>query len=111
MVTERKAADLARKERAAARGGRAVRGESAFAGACGEERAGLVAQLADDYDRRLEALGDDTLRKRAELKLQGYESAELAAALGLSLRTIERKPALIRDIWAQTPDDAGAGES
>lgn len=118
LVTERKAADLARKERAQARGGGAVRGESAFAGngseelpgldgfAGGEPPAALVAQLADDYQRRLDALDDDTLRKLAVMKLEGYESTELAAALGLSLRTIERKLALIREIWAQTPDDA-----
>lgn len=121
VVTERKAADLARKERAQVRGGGAVRGESAFAGEVGEELAGLdgfsggeppaalVAQLADDYQRRLDALDDDLLRKIAVMKLEGHESAELAVALGLSLRSIERKLALIRDIWDRTPDDASTG--
>jgi len=116
MVTERKVADHVRRERAKVRGSGHVRGESGFgvgpdgelagadAIASGEPPAELVAQLTDDYEHLLAALGDDTLRRIAVLKLEGYESVELAERLGVSLRTIERKLALIRQIWSQVPD-------
>ena len=46
-------------------------------------------------------LEDETLRQIAQRKLEGYESAEIAAVLGVSSRTVDRKLRLIREIWSE----------
>lgn len=45
-------------------------------------------------------LEDTTLRSVATWKLEGYTDAEIAARLGCVTRTVERKLARIRSIWA-----------
>ena len=59
----------------------------------------LVALLADELKCRLNVLRDDTLRQIAVLLLEGSSNEEVAARLGCSVRTVERKRDLIRRAW------------
>jgi DNA-directed RNA polymerase specialized sigma24 family protein len=61
----------------------------------------IVALLDEECQRLLESLGDAQLRSIAVWKLEGYTSAEIAAMLGCTVRTVERKLGLIRSIWSQ----------
>lgn len=60
---------------------------------------GLAAELAEECDRLLTALGDDTLRQVALLRMDGHSVEEVAAQLGCAPRSVKRKLGLIRDIW------------
>jgi IS30 family transposase len=53
---------------------------------------------AEEYERLIDRLGDDTLRKIAELSVQGYKIDEIAEQLGRARRTIQLKLQLIREI-------------
>ena len=60
----------------------------------------LAAQLAEEYQRLMEQLGDSSLRSVATFKLEGYTNDEIAARLGCVTSTVERKLARIRGMWA-----------
>jgi RNA polymerase sigma factor (sigma-70 family) len=60
----------------------------------------LAAQLAEEFRRLIEQLGDSTLESVATLKLEGYTNAQIAARLGCVISTVERKLARIRGKWA-----------
>jgi hypothetical protein len=55
--------------------------------------------MADECRHLLEALGDETLRQIALLRMEGHCDGEIASRLDCSLRTVSRKLKLIRDIW------------
>jgi DNA-directed RNA polymerase specialized sigma24 family protein len=55
-----------------------------------------VAQVAEECDRLLGALDDETLKSIAVWKIEGYTNEEIAANLGVVLRTVERKVRTIR---------------
>jgi len=59
----------------------------------------LAAIFAENFQRRLAQLGDDTLRQVALRKLEGYQNDEIASELGCASRTVERKLHLIRRVW------------
>jgi len=59
----------------------------------------FAAQLAEEYQRLLDVLSDAELREVAVKKVEGFTNEEIAAQLGRSLATIERKLQLIRHIW------------
>jgi DNA-directed RNA polymerase specialized sigma24 family protein len=59
----------------------------------------LAAQLAEEYQRLIEQLGDSTLRSVVTWKLEGYTNDEIAARLGCVTSTVERKLARIRSRW------------
>jgi DNA-directed RNA polymerase specialized sigma24 family protein len=61
--------------------------------------------LEEGYERLLRALGDPQLRSIAIWKLEGYTEKELAAMLGCTERTIQRKLQLIRAIWQEEEVD------
>jgi len=112
VITARKAANLVRHALRAKRGGGRVVSLSA-APACSPEAEGTLfaeliarepdpqfaAQAAEEYRRLLAALDDSVLRSVAVWKMEGYTNAEVAARLGLSLPTVERKLRLIRKVW------------
>ena len=52
----------------------------------------------------LGALSDDTQRHIATWKLEGYSNEEIAKKLGCSLRSVERKLALIRQKWTESDE-------
>ncbi len=55
--------------------------------------------LAEEYQDRLESLANETLRRVAVWKLEGYTADEVAARLGCTRRAVQRKLALIRREW------------
>jgi hypothetical protein len=62
-----------------------------------------AAALAEEAERRLAQLPRD-LYEIAIYKLEGYSNAEIAALpeLACSVRTVERKLRLIREVWGET---------
>ena len=112
MLTERKAVDQRRAYSAKKRGNAQVRGESVFAEgeahASHQAFAGFVdlnpspefaAQATEELARLLAILENDELRRIAVLKMEGYTNQEIANQLTKSISSIERKLALIREIW------------
>jgi DNA-directed RNA polymerase specialized sigma24 family protein len=112
LIAGRKASNLARDERRERRGGGRVchasalpggggsDGDPFFAGLIGREpEPAVAAQVVEQYHRLLNGLGDDALRSVAVWKLEGYTNDEIAAKLGRSPATVERKLRLIRDTW------------
>ncbi|MGE0758103.1 MAG: ECF-type sigma factor [Pirellulaceae bacterium] len=111
MLTARKAIDQRQYENREKRGGQVTRpmadlgsesGDALIAGVIGREPTpAFAAEVAEQLERFLAALGDPTLVQIATGKLEGYANQELAEQLGCGLRTIERKLALIRAVWEQ----------
>lgn len=60
----------------------------------------FAAQVAEDCQRLLDLLGDDTLRQVAVWKMEGYGNREIADKLSCSRRTVARKMDAIRFLWA-----------
>ncbi|HEV3257249.1 MAG TPA: ECF-type sigma factor [Gemmataceae bacterium] len=56
----------------------------------------FAAQVAEEYQRLLDGLGDDQLRAVAVWKMEGYTNEEIAQKLGRTPRSVERKLQLIR---------------
>ncbi len=116
VITARKALDQLAHERSQRRRGGTVRGESritmggppwddaAVEQAVGDEPTpAFAAQVAEEYRRLLDRLGDDGLRRVAVWKMEGFTNDEIAAKLGRSLRTVPLKPETIRAIWSREP--------
>ncbi len=111
-LTIRKAVVTMRHQTRRKRGGGRVLGESVFL-AGDQNAAGLaefferelspedVVLFTDELDKRLSQLNDATLKSIAMRKLEGYGVQEIAAELGASTRTVERKLQLIRAIWEE----------
>jgi RNA polymerase sigma factor (sigma-70 family) len=113
MLTERRAIAARRRQRTLKRGGGQVRGESVFAaaGSPDSHRPGLdqvavreatpefAAEMTEGLREMLGQLSDDAQRRIALGKLAGYSNQELAQQLGISLRAVERKLGIIRDLW------------
>jgi DNA-directed RNA polymerase specialized sigma24 family protein len=111
-ITARKALDQAERLYRKKRGGGRVRGESALAGADADARdvgieqvvgrepsPAFAAMVTDECRRLLGVLEDETLRRIALLRMEGYSDPEIAARLGCGLRTVGRKLELIRKTW------------
>jgi DNA-directed RNA polymerase specialized sigma24 family protein len=111
LITVRKAIDLRRHETTGSRGRGKVQslaelGEEGLDVIGGDEPTPeLAAQLAEEYQRLMEQLGDSTLQRVAIWKLEGYTDNEIAARLGCVTRTVERKLALIRSTWSSEMSD------
>lgn len=56
-------------------------------------------QVAEELDRMLTLLDDPSLQSVALWKMEGYTSTEIAPRLDCTVRTVERKLRLIRQIW------------
>jgi DNA-directed RNA polymerase specialized sigma24 family protein len=115
VLTERKANDQKRRHLAAKRGGGRVSGESVFevGNSCDTSTPGIsriadrgptpefAAEAIDQLRALLHALQDDTLRQLAIAKLEAHSNEEIARQLGISLRSVERRLGLIRQIWRE----------
>ena len=53
----------------------------------------------------LDRLSDTLLRAIALWKIEGFTTEEIAAKLGCTSRTVERKLQLIRRLWRAEPTD------
>jgi RNA polymerase sigma factor (sigma-70 family) len=112
VITARKVIDARNYETRQRRGGGKVRGESARLNAVGRSDRGgginlavgheptpaFVAEVAEQTQRLLDALGTEELRKVAVLKMEGYTNAEIAKRMGCVERTVERRLKQIRGL-------------
>jgi DNA-directed RNA polymerase specialized sigma24 family protein len=109
-ITARKANAQADRESRRKRGGgrvldeAALGGESSGAGGLAavvgnEPTPEFAAQIADELRRLLAELRDDPLRQVALLRMEGYRNDEIALRMKCSLRSVERKLDLIRQVW------------
>ena len=115
-ITARKASAQLRHERRQKRGGGRIRGEQGL-GQAGPDAGGLdelvgceptpelAAMMAEQYLHLLGRLDDETLRRIAAWKLEGYSNEEIAARLGCGRRTVERKLGVIRSMWGAAEAD------
>jgi RNA polymerase sigma factor (sigma-70 family) len=122
-ISSMKAVDQIRHQTAKKRGGTGLRGESIVAG-WNSERGGFdqllhgdpspeFLTIMDEQQQKLfEALPDASQRDVARLRFEGFSNEEIAAQLGMSLRSVERKLKLVREIWTEILyDDHSAGDS
>jgi DNA-directed RNA polymerase specialized sigma24 family protein len=107
VLTRRRVADQIRREMTRRRGGGTVQGEAVLEedGGSLDQLPGLeptpefAAMVAEEYQERLDSLTNDTLRRIAVWKLEGYTADEVALRLGCSRRSVQRKLDLIRREW------------
>jgi DNA-directed RNA polymerase specialized sigma24 family protein len=112
-LTVRKSHHHVRDARRLKRGGGAVCGESAVAGAGArldqlsgpEPTPELAAEVAEECQRLLGRLGDSGLRQIALWKMEGHTNAGISAKLGCAPATVERRLALIRRLWEKEAGD------
>ena len=117
-ITERKAFDQLRAQTRKKRGSGLVAGESVFvdprasdggdgiAGVAGPEPTPeFAAEMVEAIDGLFDLLDDEELRRIALRKLEGYSSEEIAAEIGRSLPTVERRLKMIREIWKEDRSD------
>jgi RNA polymerase sigma factor (sigma-70 family) len=106
-ITDRLAARQARDLRREKRGGGAVRGDSALRPAAAdaiepvddEPTPAEAVAVQDSLARLLEMLDDDELRRITLARMEGYSNAEIAAQIGRSEMTVQRRLGLIRATW------------
>ena len=68
----------------------------------------FASELAEEYQQRLDQLGDESLKRVAQLRLEGYDYDEIAGRLGVARRTVARKLEMIRDAWGGAVGEGGA---
>src|SRR5262245_47953359 len=115
VITANKALRQLKHEHRQKRGGAAAADLKAAHSAVPDDEAALIqavgaepapdfaAQIADDYRRLLDLLGDETLRQVAIWKMEGYGNHEIADKLACSRRTVARKMEAIRILWTNEP--------
>ena len=112
-ITDRKAKDHHKHATRQKRGGGRVAGEADLAslnasrsrkldemGVSPQPSPEFAAQLAEEVQRLLDELQDETLRRVATMKMDGSTNDEIASALGCSVRSVKRKLQVIRTIWS-----------
>lgn len=107
MLTANKARNAVRDENRLKRGGAFVAHEIATADsvpggvpvASPDADPAEAAVLAEGAERLLAALGNAELRRVAELALAGHTNADIAAAIGKAVASVERKLKRIRETW------------
>lgn len=113
-ITVRKAADEVEHQGRQKRGGGRVVREVELRGGAPESRGAGLDAIADDaptpevaamldeqYARLFALLPDESLRRVATLRLEGYTGDEIAAQLGCNRRTVTRKLELIKQVWTE----------
>lgn len=114
VITARKACAQVQRRTRQKRGGGRVLDEGALPGAAREDAPPALdlvvgseptpefaAMIAEEYCRLLDCLDDDSLRRVALDRLEGYTNDEIADRLGCARRTVARRLDLIRKIWAE----------
>ncbi|PAY20402.1 RNA polymerase subunit sigma-70 [Rhodopirellula sp. SM50] len=110
-ITVRKILDQRKRDFALKRGEGQVRGESVFQQPGLDEALGmaqvlgaeptpeLAATVTEEFNELMQQLPDQTYRRIAQLKMEGYTNLEISRQLGCVERTVERKLKLIRNVW------------
>jgi DNA-directed RNA polymerase specialized sigma24 family protein len=115
LIGARKAHAYLQRNNRQKRGGGTVRGDSVFLDpqADGSEPAGLdalvsaeptpafAAQVAEECQRLLDCLGDESLQAIALLKMQGHTLDEIAEQTGCTKRAVQRRLEIIRRTWRE----------
>lgn len=71
----------------------------------------FALEVAEEADRLLKTLPDESARKVAELKMAGYTNEEISKMLDCGKRTVERKVTLIRRTWSENPNLTSESDS
>ncbi len=112
-ITGMKSVDQIRRQTAKKRGGGDMQGNSVIANTADEANAGFeqfadaalspafLAELDEQQTVLLNALHDDVQRQIARQRLEGMSNEEIANSTGISVRSVERKIKLIREIWTR----------
>jgi DNA-directed RNA polymerase specialized sigma24 family protein len=116
VITARKAVNLRQRECRQKRGHGAVLDEASLQQGSGssitpgleqvlgrEPSPEFAASVAEECERLLGRLAKEDLRAVALWKMEGYSINEIAAKLGCSPRTVDRKLWVIRRLWEQEP--------
>jgi DNA-directed RNA polymerase specialized sigma24 family protein len=107
VLTVRKAIGLVRHQGRARRGAGHVASLEDLTGLDLEAALGpeptpeLAAQMAEEYQRLLDCLSDESLRDVARWKMEGWTNREISARLGCVDQTVERKLRSIRRLWSE----------
>ena len=116
VITARKALDQLARQHSKRRGAGTLLGESRISSREQDAEAAAIeqvvgteptpqfaAQVAEQCQRLLDLLGDQTLRQVAVWKMEGFTNDEIAERLDCSRRTVARKLETIRIIWSKEP--------
>jgi DNA-directed RNA polymerase specialized sigma24 family protein len=114
IIAVRKAQAYLERQTRQKRGGGQVRGDSVFLKAqaegtpvgfdalvSAEPTPAFTAQVAEECQRLLDALGDESLQTIAVLKMQGHTIDEIAAGVGCTKRAVQRRLEIIRRTWQE----------
>lgn len=112
-TTHHKIIDHVRMETAARRGDGRVRSAGSLTAAdesavqlrlqelvSGDPTPEFVLMLDEEHQRLMDLLRDEQLRQIAAWRIEGITIEEIAARLGIALRSVTRKLTLIRKTWA-----------
>jgi RNA polymerase sigma factor (sigma-70 family) len=99
-LTARKAVDLVRRAGRQKRGGAAHQVDMDHL-AARDFPPDFAAELDEQRRRLIDCLPEPQLRAVAGWKMEGFTSAEIAARLGCTERTVERKLRVIRRLWQE----------
>jgi len=120
VITARKVSDQFQRQGRKKRGGGAGLARASASATRGEEGPAddmldriigrepspeFAAMVADEIRMGLEALGEESLRRVAVLRLEGYSSAEIAGELGCARRTVDYKLEYIRNFWVAKAEE------
>ena len=112
-ITSHKLLDMRRREGRQKRGGDWKRlesgGDSSSANildelVCQDPTPQFACQIAEEFRRLLDSLGDETLRSIAVWRMEGESIDEIAARLNCVPRTVLRKLDRIRTIWSDAAE-------
>jgi DNA-directed RNA polymerase specialized sigma24 family protein len=112
VIAARKVGDQLDRARAQKRGGNRNRVEPASdrawvaelpAAFSREPTTEAAAIVAEETDRLLDRLGDETLQSIALWRMEGHAVEEIAQRLGCTRRTVTRKVEMIRNAWKREP--------
>lgn len=110
MLTERRVADEYRRALRVKRGGRRAIAQSDLNAVddmsfheIAERQLGpeFIATFNDSLARTLARLTDETTKEVALLKLEGHANRDIAGKLSISIRSVERKLRVIRQVWRE----------
>lgn len=57
--------------------------------------------IMEEFDHLINGLEDETLRKLVRLRLEGFESEDIADRLGIHVRSVQRKIKLVQTKWLE----------
>ena len=66
----------------------------------------LVISMQEECERMLNLLGQDELKMVVLLKVEGYTNEEIGKAIGCTRRSVQRRLALVKNIWTEDSIEA-----